>query len=244
MKENGKDVMSQTDIQMLITGLFPNFRNFESKFDLFLQKQDHEIEKSNNFRIDVDRRFTENRNYMVERFVQIDKKFEQVDKKFEESRRDMIERFDQVDKKFEQVDKKFEESRRDMIERFDQVDKKFEQVDKKFEESRRDMIERFDQVDKKFEQVDKKFEQVDKKFEESRRDMIQRFELTDKHFEQLFKKVDKLDDRFNMFIEANNKQSEKRDEIQRKFTMKMFSLAITISIMGVFGSFIKIFGFI
>ena len=244
MKENGKDVMSQTDIQMLITGLFPNFRNFESKFDLFLQKQDHEIEKSNNFRLDVDRRFTETRNYMVERFVQIDKKFEQVDKKFEESRRDMIERFDQVDKKFE-------ESRRDMIERFDQVDKKFEQVDKKFEESRRDMIERFDQVDKKFDQVDKKFDHVDKKFdhvdkkfEESRCDMIQRFELTDKHFEQLFKKVDKLDDRFNMFIEANNKQSEKRDEIQRKFTMKMFSLAITISIMGVFGSFIKIFGFI
>ena len=42
----------------------------------------------------------------------------------------------------------------------------------------------------------------------------------------------------------NNKQAEKRDEKQRRFTLNMFTIAISISIMGVFGTFLKSFGFI
>jgi len=193
MKENDKNAVFSTDIQMLVAGILPNVKYFESRFDEFSRKQDEQREQLKEFKL-------------------------VVDKKFEESRRDMLERFKQVDKRFEQVDKRFE-----------QVDKRFEQVDKRFEQ----VDKRFEQVDKRFEQVDKRFEQVDK-----------RFEQVDKRFEQIITSIDKLTDRFNVFIEVNYQQAEKRDEKQRRFTLYMFSIAITISVMGVLGTFLKVLGFI
>ena len=56
--------------------------------------------------------------------------------------------------------------------------------------------------------------------------------------------IEKINERLNPFIEMNNKQAEKRDEKQRRFTLNMFTIAISISIMGVFGTFLKSFGFI
>jgi uncharacterized coiled-coil DUF342 family protein len=49
-------------------------------------------------RLDMDKRFEENRKEMDRRFEQVDKRFEQFDKRLE-----------QVDKRFEQVDKRFDE---------------------------------------------------------------------------------------------------------------------------------------
>ena len=67
--------------------------------------------------------------------------------------------------------------------------------------------------DKRFEQVDKKFDQVDKRLE------------------QIVASIDKLGDKL-----------EYRDRDQRNFTIKMFSIAIAVSILGVLGAFFKIFG--
>ena len=75
-------------------------------------------------------------------------------------------------------------------------------------------------VDKRFEQVDKRFEQVDK-----------RFEQVDKRFEQIIASIDKLGDKL-----------EHRDEKQRAFTLQMFTIAISISIIGVLGAFLKSLG--
>ena len=104
----------------------------------------------------------------------------------------------------------------DVDRRFSEVDKHFEQVDKRFEQ----VDKRFEQVDKRFEQVDKRFEQVDK-----------RFEQVDKRFEQMIASIDKLGDKL-----------EYRDKDQRNFTIKMFSIAIAISLLGVLGAFFKIMG--
>jgi len=70
-------------------------------------------------------------------------------------------------------------------------------------------------VDKRFEQVDKRFEQVDKRFE------------------QIIASIDRLGDKL-----------DHRDEKQRAFTLRMFTIAISISILGALGAFLKSFGVI
>ena len=75
-------------------------------------------------------------------------------------------------------------------------------------------------VDRRFEQVDKRFEQVDK-----------RFEQVDKRFEQIITSIDRIGDKLDY-----------RDEKQRAFTLRMFTIAIGISIMGVLGAFLKSLG--
>ena len=80
----------------------------------------------------------------------------------------------------------------------------------------KERINRFEQsVDKRFEQVDKRFEQVDKRFE------------------QIITSIDKLGDKL-----------EHRDDNQRSFTLRMFTIAISISVIGVLGAFLKSFGLI
>ena len=102
------------------------------------------------------------------------------------------------------------------------IDKRFEKVDDRFSELKTDIDKRFEQVDKRFEQVDKRFDQVDK-----------RFEQVDKRFEQIIAAIDRLGDKL-----------ENRDERQRSFTLRMFSIAIAISIIGVLGAFMKSLGII
>ena len=70
--------------------------------------------------------------------------------------------------------------------------------------------------------VDKRFEKVDK-----------RFEKVDKRFEQIIASIDRLTDKL-----------EYRDEKQRGFTIRMFTIAISISILGVLGAFLKSLGII
>ncbi|SDN51451.1 hypothetical protein SAMN04488516_102361 [Desulfonauticus submarinus] len=119
----------------------------------------------------------------------------------------------EVKEGFENVDKRFDEFKSDVNMRFEQVDKRFEQVDKRFDEFKKDINDRFIQVDKRFEQVDKRFEQVDKRFE------------------QMIGAIDRLTDRL-----------EYRDRDQRNFTLRMFSISIAVSILGVLGAFLKIMG--
>jgi len=79
-------------------------------------------------------------------------------------------------------------------------------------------------VDKKFDAVksdmDKRFEQVDK-----------RFEQVDKRFEQIIASIDRLGDKL-----------DHRDENQRGFTLRMFTIAIGISVIGALGTFLKSLG--
>ncbi len=100
-------------------------------------------------------------------------------------------------------------------------------VDKRFDETKADFNERFEQVNKRFEQVDKRFEQVDKRFEQ----VDKRFDQVDKRFEQIIASIDRLGDKLDY-----------RDEKQRSFTLRMFTIAIGISILGVLGAFLKSLG--
>ncbi len=137
----------------------------------------------------------------------------EVDKRFDSAKTDMDRRFNDVKV---DMDRRFDDVKDDMDQRFEQVDKRFEQVDKRFEQ----VDKRFEQVDKRFEQVDKRFEQVDK-----------RFEQVDNRLQQIIASIDNLGDKLDY-----------REERQRNFTLRMFSIAIGISILGAVGAFLKTMG--
>jgi hypothetical protein len=74
---------------------------------------------------------------------------------------------------------------------------------------------------------------VDKRFDDIKTDMDKRFEQVDKRFEQVIASIDRLGDKL-----------EHRDEKQRAFTLSMFTIAISISILGALGAFLKSLGVI
>jgi hypothetical protein len=65
---------------------------------------------------------------------------------------------------------------------------------------------------------------VDKCFDNIKTDM-------DKRFEQIIASIDRLGDKL-----------ERRDENQRPFTLRMFTIAIGISVIGALGTFLKSLG--
>ncbi|MCP4579055.1 MAG: hypothetical protein GY846_22510 [Deltaproteobacteria bacterium] len=73
-----------------------------------------------------------------------------------------------------------------------------------------------------------------------RSEVGQRFENVDKRFEQ-------ADKRFGQVIASIERLADKldyRDEKQRGFTLRMFTIAIGISILGAVGAFLKTMGII
>jgi len=106
--------------------------------------------------------------------------------------------------------------------RFDHMQGQIDGLKDDLKEFRGDVDRRFEQVDNRFEQVDKRFEQVDR-----------RFEQVDRRFEQVIASIERLADKLDY-----------RDERQRGFTLRMFSIAIGISILGVLGAFLKSLGII
>ena len=103
--------------------------------------------------------------------------------------------------------------------RFDHMQEQMDGLKGDLKDFRGDVDRRFDTIktdmDKRFEQVDKRFDQVDKRFE------------------QIIASIDKLGDKL-----------DHRDETQRSFTIRMFTIAIGISILGALGAFLKSLGVI
>ena len=188
---------------------------------------------------------------MVPGIAYFDTRFEIMQNNYEEVRRNQDYFREQLRDMKLDMDRRFNESHRDMLERFSQVDKRFEQVDKQFEQ----VNKRFEQVDKRFEQVDKRFEQVDKSLEkiiasieklndkidlsvEKLNDKIdQKIEKLTDNFDQ---KIEKLSDNLDQKIEKLSEKIDQRDERQRKFTLRMFSIAISVTGLSVMGILVKI----
>ncbi len=111
--------------------------------------------------------------------------------------------------------------------RFDLLQVQLDGVKNDLKDFKGDMDRRFELVDKRFEQVDKRFEQVDKRFEQ----VDKRFEQVDQRLVQIAASIDRMGDKLDY-----------RDEKQRGFTIRMFTIAISISILGVLGAFLKALG--
>ena len=145
--------------------------------------------------------------------------------KYFDARFDLLQvQIDEIKKNQEMDRYQIRDFKADVDRRFSESDAKFEQVNKRIDEFKNDVDKRFEQVDKRFEQVDKRFEQVDKRFE------------------QIIDSIDKLGNKLDYSIEKLGDKLDYRDKDQRNFTLRMFSIAVAISLLGVLGTFFKIMG--
>ena len=110
-------------------------------------------------------------------------------------------------------------------------------------------------VEKSFDNVEQRFKamqvNMDQRFKAMQVNMDQRFEAMQVNMDQRFEKVDqrfeKVDQRFEKIIFSIDRLTDKldgRDERQRNFTLRMFTIAVSISIIGVMGAFLKAIGII
>ena len=94
---------------------------------------------------------------------------------------------------------------------------------------------RFDTMQKQINHIEKQNDKLradmDKRFENMQQGIDKRFEQVDKRFEQMIFSIDKLTDVL-----------EHRDREQRSFTIKMFMISISISVLGVLGVVLKVAG--
>ena len=135
------------------------------------------------------------------------------------------------DSRFDLLQVQIDESRRNQEQIKDQLkdfkgdtDKRFEQAKDQLKDFKDDNDKRFEQVDKRFEQVDKRFEQVDK-----------RFEQVDHRFQRLEDKIDNLIERIDVKVDRGLKEN-------RNLTVRLFTFALSFSLVAVIGMFGKLFG--
>jgi chromosome segregation ATPase len=153
-------------------------------------------------------------------------RFELLQNKYEEVRRGQDKFENQLRDLKLDMDRRFNETHINMQERF-------AILDRRIDDTRSDMVERFRQVDNRFEQVDKRFEQVDK-----------RFEQVDMRLSQIITSIDNLGNKMDLKIDNLVNKMDSKDDRQRKFTLKMFSIAISITGLSVMGVLIKVLNII
>ena len=114
--------------------------------------------------------------------------------------------------------------------RFDHMQGQIDDIKGDIKDFRGDVDQRFQKVDSRFDEVKT---EMDRRFEAAKVDMDKRFEQVDKRFEQIISSIDRLGDKLDY-----------RDEKQRGFTLRLFTIAIGISILGALGAFLKTMGVI
>jgi len=112
--------------------------------------------------------------------------------------------------------------------RFDHMQDQINGLRYDLKEFKGDVGKRFDSMNA---DMNQRFERVDQRFDSMKADMDQRFAQADKRSEQIIASIDRLTDKLDY-----------RDEKQRSFTLRMFTISIGISVAGVLGVFLKIFG--
>ena len=108
--------------------------------------------------------------------------------------------------------------------RFDLLQVQIDEL-RRNQESFRDQLREFKtDVDRRFDRVDKRFEQVDK-----------RFEQVDQRFQRLEDKIDALMERIDVKVDAGLREA-------RNLTVKLFTFAISFSLVAVVAMFGRLFG--
>ncbi len=216
----------------IVSDIIPTKEYFEYRLDQtdksIVALSDNVNEKLNVLRTDMD-----------QRFEQVDKRFDVTDNSIVALRTDMDKRFDvmqsDMDKRFDVTDNSIVTLRTDM-------DRRFNVTDNSIVTLRTDMDKRFDVMQS---DMDKRFDVTDNSIVTLRTDMDRRFEQVDRRFDATDKRFDKIDDKFDkLYHLLENRDVEMRGEIreQRKFTLKMFMISISISVLGVFGILLKTMG--
>jgi len=120
---------------------------------------------------------------------------------------------------------KYFDSRFDLLQvQIDESRRNQEQIKEQLRDFKGDTDKRFDQVDQRFQQVDQRFDQMD-----------QRFQQVDHRFQRLEDKIDNLIERIDVKIDRGLKEN-------RNMTVRLFTFALSFSLVAVIGMFGKLFG--
>ena len=153
-----------------------------------------------------------------------DSRFDLLQVQIDESRRNQEQIKEQLRDFKGDTDKRFERATDQLRDFKGDTDKRFEQATDQLKDFKDDNDKRFEQVDKRFEQVDKRFEQMDK-----------RFEQVDHRFQRLEDKIDNLIERIDVKVDKGLKEN-------RNLTVRLFTFALSFSLVAVIGMFGKLFG--
>ncbi len=130
-------------------------------------------------------------------------------------------RFDHMQFQIDRINRDINEFKTSVSRSFDKVDYQFEamqaSMDQRFEAMQASMDQRFEKVDQRFEKVDQRFEQMDQRFQ---------------HLED---KIDKLIERIDVKVDSGLKEN-------RSMTVRLFTFALSFSLVAVVGMFGKLFG--
>jgi len=139
--------------------------------------------------------------------------------------------------RFEIMQNNYEEVRRNQDNFREQLRDMRTDMDRRFTETHRFIEKNNDDFREHLRNIK---EDMDRRFNETHSDMKERFYQVDKRFEQ-------VDKRFEQIISSIEKIGDKidhRDERQRKFTLRMFSIAISFTGVSVLGVLIKVLNII
>ena len=121
-------------------------------------------------------------------------------------------------------------------------DSRFDLLQVQIDESRRNQDQIKDQLkdfkgdtDKRFEQVDKRFDQIKDQLKDFKGDTDKRFEQVDNRFQRLEDKIDNLIERIDVKVDRGLKEN-------RNLTVRLFTFALSFSLVAVIGMFGKLFG--
>jgi len=164
------------------------------------------------------------------------------DMSYFESRFDIMQNnYEEVQRTQENFREQLRDMKTDMDRRFNETHNLIERNNENFREQLRNM--KID-MDRRFNET---HSDMNRRFNETHTDMKERFALVDKRFEHVDKRFEQVDKRLDLIITSIEKLGDKidhRDERQRKFTLRMFSIAMSVTGISVLGVLIKVLNII
>ena len=114
-------------------------------------------------------------------------------------------------------------------------DSRFDLLQVQIDESRRNQEQIKDQLKDFKGDTDKRFEQIKDQLKDFKGDTDKRFEQVDHRFQRLEDKIDNLIERIDVKVDGGLKEN-------RNLTVRLFTFALSFSLVAVIGMFGKLFG--
>ena len=114
-------------------------------------------------------------------------------------------------------------------------DSRFDLLQVQIDESRRNQEQIKDQLKDFKGDTDKRFDQVKDQLKDFKDDADKRFEQVDHRFQRLEDKIDNLIERIDVKVDRGLKEN-------RNLTVRLFTFALSFSLVAVIGMFGKLFG--
>ncbi len=121
-------------------------------------------------------------------------------------------------------------------------DSRFDLLQVQIDESRRNQEQIKGQLKDFKSDTDKRFEQIKDQLKDFKGDTFKRFEQVDKRFEQVDHRFQRLEDKIDNLIERIDVKVYGGLKENRNLTVRLFTFALSFSLVAVIGMFGKLFG--